>query len=63
MQISGNSSIIKVKKHSEKIGPRWNIKETKLMTAGIKNSFKTDNEETEVVGNFYVAVFSNNYQQ
>lgn len=33
------------------------------MTAGTKNSFKTDNEETEVVGNFCVIVFSNNYQQ
>lgn len=34
------------------------------MTVGTKKtSFKTDNEETEVVGNFLGCLFRNNYQQ
>ena len=46
------SLLMKVKKESEKVGLKFNIQKTKIMTSGPINSWEIDGETVETVSDF-----------
>ena len=53
------SLLMKVKKESEKVGLKLNIKKTKIMASGPISSWEIDGETVETVADFILGVLQN----
>ena len=51
--------LMKVKKESEKVGLKLNIKKTKIMASGPITSWEIDGETVETMSDFYFLVLQN----
>ena len=51
--------LMKVKEESEKVGLRFNIQKTKIMTSSPITSWQIDGETMEIVGDFILGALQN----